>query len=39
MTVQIVNRLRNEEKGLVVANLKLAEQDRLKSQLCNYCIS
>jgi signal transduction histidine kinase len=32
MTVQIVNRLRNEEKGLVVANLKLAEQDRLKSQ-------
>jgi len=32
MTVQILNRLRNEEKGLVVANLKLAEQDRLKSQ-------
>jgi len=32
MTVQIVNRLRNEEKELVVANLKLAEQDRLKSQ-------
>ena len=31
-TTSIVNRLRAEEKELAVANLKLEEQDRLKSQ-------
>jgi len=32
MATNIVNRLRREENELVIANLKLEEQDRLKSQ-------
>lgn len=32
MTICIVNRLRKEEKELTIANTKLKEQDRLKSQ-------